>query len=187
MHRIFLLIIILMGTLPIFSGQRISDMGAALDFCREAPLDKIEGIWEFPADNTVVLISRDRSQPKTFYNIIVVSTPDCRLNPGDKIGEMTPSVDQNKYLLSLYRSQKNNLLSDPGKCSAIFNDKDGTIKVEARSLKVKISSRIYSFLPQFWRLLSMFKVNDPAASLPDGLVRIYPYPAPSKADYPRYL
>ena len=166
-------LLFLPGMMPVdaaTSGE-ICDMGAAMDFCREAPLDRMEGIWKFPEDNTTVLIRRKASHRKE-YELIIVSTPDCRLHPGEVIGEMIPSVDADRLRLSLFGTRKNGILSDPSNCVAIFNDNDGTIKVERR--KLRISLNVSRFLPKFWRILSLFKLSDPASRLPEGLVRIYP-------------
>lgn len=152
-------------------SMEICDMQAALDYCMEAPLDRIEGIWEFPEDNTVVLIKRNGTLRRQ-YDLIIISTPDCRLNPGEKIGIMTQSVDADKLQLSLFGTRRDGLLTDPGNCSAIFNDKEGTIRVEKG--KIKIALNVSRFLPKFWRILSLFKISNPASKLPDGLVRIYP-------------
>ena len=157
------------------SAQKIADMGKALEYCRANPLDKIEGIWEFPEDNTVVLITCSNKKKRT-YDLTIVSTPDCRLIPGEKIGEMSSSVDSDKFRLSLFTSRKDGILTDPSDCLATLNDREGSITIEKR--KFKISSRISRYLPKFWRLLSLFSVSSPADKLPQGLIRIFPSPVP---------
>ena len=157
------------------AAQKVADMGQALEYCRLHPLDKVEGIWEFPEDNTVVLISSSSKKRRT-YDLTIVSTPDCRLKPGEKIGEMSSSVDSDKFRLSLFTSRKDGILTDPSDCLATLNDREGSITIEKR--KFKISSRISRYLPKFWRLLSLFSVSSPADKLPQGLIRIFPSPAP---------
>ncbi|MDE6297952.1 MAG: hypothetical protein K2L89_08900 [Muribaculaceae bacterium] len=154
----------------IYTGK-ISDMGRAVEYCDRAPLEKIEGIWEFPEDNTRVLIRRS-NQKKKVYDLIIISSPDCRLKTGETIGEITPSVEDDKLRLSLYTSRRDNILTDPSNCLALFNDKEGTIRVEKR--KFKISLRFTRYLPKFWRMLSLFSSDNPTDKLPKGLVRIYP-------------
>lgn len=167
--------------------KTISDMGRAREYCDSAALERIEGIWRFPADDTVVLIRRDRGRKTKGYELIAISSPDCRLSPGDRIGEIAAGPDHSKMKLSLCRTKRDGILSDPGHCTIHFNDKEGTIKIEKRTLKLRLSSTIYRLLPQFWRLVSMVKADDPQEKLPDGMVRIYPAPYSSKSEYPRYL
>lgn len=152
-------------------AEKISDMGAALDFCRERPLDYIEGIWEFPEDNTVVLI-KNTDRKRRIYDLIIVSSPDCRLNAGDKIGEMKGTIDSKKFHLSLFTRLRNGIFSDPENCAATFSDSEGAIRVEKK--KVKFSLRLSRFLPKFWRVLSLFSIDNPTEKLPKGLIRLYP-------------
>lgn len=165
----------------------ISDMGRAREYCDSAALDRIEGIWRFPADDTVVLIRRDLGRKSRGYELVVVSSPDCRLSPGDRIGEIEAGMDPSKMKLSLSRTKRDGIFSDPGRWAILFNDKEGTIRIEKRTLKLRLSNTIYRLLPQFWRLVSMVKTEDPQEKLPEGMVRIYPAPYSSKSEYPRYL
>lgn len=146
-------------------------MGRAMEYCDRAPLEKIEGIWEFPEDNTRVLIRR-ADQKKRLYDLIIITSPDCRLKAGEKIGEIIPSIDNDKLRLSLFTSRRDGILTDPSNCLALFNDKEGTIRVEKR--KFKISLKFTRYLPKFWRLLSLLSSDNPTDKLPKGLVRIYP-------------
>lgn len=183
-YKIFLpLFLLLAGTIR---SEKISDMGRAIDYCLQNPLDRIEGIYEFPEDNMEVLV-RLADQKRRRYEIIVITTPDCRLAPGEKIGEMTGSIDPDKFHLSLYTSRKAGLLSDPGNCLAEFDENDGAIRIEKR--KLKISTRVSRFLPKFWRILSLFSIDDPTGKLPKGLIRIFPNPYNDNIEraVPRYL
>ena len=189
LHRLWITLFIM---IPLFlftekaAAEKISDMGKALEFCRNSPLDRIEGIWEFPEDNTVVLI-RLADERKRVYDLIVVTTPDCRLKPGEKIGVMTASIDPDKFHLSLYTSRKDGLLSDPSNCLAVFNEADGSLRVEKR--KYKFSLRSSRYLPKFWRMLAMFSSENPAVKLPEGLIRLFPNPFSDSIDRgkPKYL
>ncbi len=154
-------------------GEKISDLGMAMDYCRENPIDRIEGIYEFPEDNTVVLI-RCAEPRQRMYELIVVSTPDCRLNPGEKIGEMNGTVDPDKFRLALFTSRKNGILSEPNDCTAQFDESDGALRIEKK--KLKFSPRLSRFLPKFWRIISLFTIDDPTTKLPQGLIKIFPSP-----------
>ncbi len=167
--------------LPAYSrtGDKISDMGAALQYCRESELEGPEGIWEFTDDETSVLIKKDPLGGKG-YEIIVITTPDCRLHPGDIIGHIIPSAKKGKYKLNLNTSRKMGILTDTHQCMAEYIEKDDAIIVHP--MKLKISMRTMWFLPKFWRSLRI-SFDNPAAELPHGLTRIYPRKEPIKPIY----
>ncbi|MBD5329769.1 MAG: hypothetical protein HDS03_07820 [Bacteroides sp.] len=175
-----LTIIFLMISSSAAKGETIRDLAAAREFCDRNPLDRVEGIWEFPEDNTVVLISC-ANEKRREYTLTVISSPDCRLHPGEKIGSLSSSVDSDKFRLSLFTSRHNGILSDPSDCLATLTDRDGTIRIEKR--KFRISTRINRFLPKFWQLLTLFSSSSPLDKLPKGLIRIYPSPAPRNPIY----
>lgn len=148
----------------------VFDMPSAIEYCHGAPLASVEGIWEFPEDATRVLIRRRASEPRS-YDLILISSPDCRLTPGETIGHMDETSDPSRFRLALFCDRRKGLLTDLRNCSAEFSDKNGSLRINGR--KVKLSIRSVRFLPQFWRLIGI-SVKDPAAELPLGLIRIYP-------------
>lgn len=161
----------------------ISDMGAAMEYCSQAPLTGAEGIWEFPDDMTKVLICK-LPESNYKYEIILISSPDCRLFPGEKIGEMEESADRKKLKLALYAGRNKNVLTDMRHCAAEFSDKNDRILIHPRKLKFSVrnsmrrSFDLIDILPKFWLTLSA-KIEDPAAGLPIGLVRIFPEQTPT--------
>lgn len=179
-HFTLLALICLLLSYVDAKGEVIRDMEAAREFCDRRPLDRIEGIWEFPEDNTVVLISC-ANEKRREYDLTVIITPDCRLNPGEKIGRLSSSVDSDKFKLSLFTSRRDGILSDPSDCLATLNDREGTIFIEKR--KFRLSTRINRFLPKFWQLLTLLSSSSPLDKLPKGLIRIYPAPATGKPIY----
>lgn len=163
------------------NAQTISDYGAACEWYDAFAADRLEGIWEYPDDHTRVLIRASKTD-SSLYEIIVVDSPDTRIEPGDKIGYLKRSPDPDKFEMGLYRSKlKSGVLSELGKCMAQFNEKEGSIYVKGRSLKFSIGSRW--FLPSFWRILRV-SIKDPLQSLPKGMIRVYPA---SKRNQPEYL
>lgn len=164
-------------------NEIISDMGRAMEYCQHAPLAGAEGIWEFPEDMTKVLIRKVIGSPYR-YDIILISSPDCRLIPGEKIGEMEESADRKKLKLSLFSNRTKNVLTDMRHCAAEFNNKNDRILIHPRKVKFSVrnslrrSFDLTDLLPKFW-LTASVNIVDPASSLPIGLVRIFPEQTPS--------
>lgn len=177
--RIILFLLFLFSSLTGLKAITISDFGSAKDWCDVSMLDRIEGIWEYPEDNTSVLIKKNDAGNS--YDIIVVDSPDTRLIPGEKIGYLKPSPDPDKYEMAIFRlKKKNGILTELAKCYAQYNEKDAAILVKGRSLKFNIGSRY--LLPAFWRIIRV-SVKDPLESLPKGLIRVYPNPQRRQPDY----
>lgn len=147
-----------------------TDVSAALEYCRDATLDRLEGLWEFPEDETKVLIKK--SDIRYEYDIIVVSTPDCRLIPGEKVGTLAGSPDPDKFRLSLHCSRKYGLLTDTRSCLAEFRKNDGALVITPGKLSVSLRG-VSWLLPRFWRMLRLSYKN-PLDKLPAGLIRLYP-------------
>lgn len=159
------------------------DEGAARRWCDVSPLSRIEGIWEFPADGTRVLIHRSAGNTSV-YAISILSTPDCRLTPGEEIGRLAESGEPNKMKLSLCRKREMGILADPAHCMAKVSSDFSSIAIKARKFKIRLGS--LWFLPKVWRAIRI-SVSDPAGELSDGLVKIYPRPSTHSASDPVYL
>lgn len=182
MKRILLILFMAVWT-SMLSAKGISDEGRARAWCDSTALQRIEGIWEFPDDETRVLIKRVIPTAR-IYDIIVLSSPDCRLIPGDRIGEVRPTAEAGTYRLSICRSRVKGILTDPGHCEAKLKDNEASLTFKPRKISFKLGS-IY-FLPKFWRTIR-FRFNDPEGDIPDGMIRVYP-PAPAaKSSEPVYL
>lgn len=139
-------------------------------WCDTNPLRAVEGIWEYPSDNTRVLIQADKNIPGA-YSIIVLSTPDCRLDAGEIIGRLLPSADSSQFHLEQFTKKDNNILNNIFGCSAVLSSDGESIHVKSTKLKLKISP--YTLLPKFWRLVRI-SVKNPSENLPAGLIKIYP-------------
>lgn len=146
------------------------DMAAAIEYCDDTALEPIEGIWEFPDDQTAVLIRKIPGEPYRF-EIFTLRSPDCRLNTGDLLGTLIESPETSKLRMSLYSKQIGGILSDSRECLAEFSDKEGTIRI--RPKKFKLSLRTNRLLPGYWKAISISKEN-PLERLPVGLIRVFP-------------
>ena len=177
---ILLWILISLSWKPTAFSKEISDMGAAIDWCDQAMLDRIEGIWEYPSDYTSVLIRKSNTE-KGHYDILVVESADTRLNPGDKIGYLKSSPDPDKFEMGLYRTKlESGVFAELGKCLAQFNEGKDALLTQGRGIKFSLGSRY--LLPSFWKLVRI-SVKDPLSNLPKGLVRIYPKTKRLQPDY----
>lgn len=157
----------------------VCDMRAAREWCDRTMLHRVEGVWEYPDDQTRVLVRRSAGSDSR-YDIVVVETPDTRLTPGETIGyiESTPVVT--KYEMGVYRTKTGGVLRELGRCAAELSEKEDALLVRSRKVKFSIGSRW--LLPSFWRLLRL-TVKDPLETLPKGLVRVYPRGVRRQPDY----
>ncbi len=149
---------------------KYTDVSSALEYCRDSPLERLEGLWEFPEDETKVLIKKSNIPYE--FEIIVVSTPDCRLIPGEKIGSLAGSPDPDKFRLSLYCSRKYGVLTNTRSCLAEFRKNDGALIITPGKLSVSLRGASW-LLPRFWRMIRVSYKN-PLEKLPVGLIRIFP-------------
>lgn len=174
--RILLLSATLFMVIPLHGAATstvIADEGRARQYCDTTTLQRIEGIWEFPSDDTRVLIRTADDTSDADYEIIVLTSADCRLTPGQRIGTITETARAGTFEMSLCRQLVKGVLTDPDKCVATLQDHDGSLLFKPR--KFKISLRSMSLLPNFWKRLR-FNITAPDAEIPQGMIRIYPVP-----------
>lgn len=158
---------------------RVCDMGVAREWCDRTMLHRIEGIWEYPDDQTRVLVCRSLADDNR-YDIVVVESPDTRLVPGETIGYMQASPVPTKFEMGLFRSRQKGILADMAKCLAELTENDDAIVVRGRKVRFSLSGRW--FLPSFWRAVRV-SLKDPLESLPRGMMRVYPSGPNRQPDY----
>lgn len=165
------------------NGREIRDMGAAREWCDNAMLQLIEGIWMFPDDETSVLIRKSAGQANMF-DLVVIETPDTRLTPGEIIGNIKSTPLSTKFELNLFKNKTKGLLSDSEKCMAELNENEDALIISMPKKKFRFTPRM--ILPSFWNLIRLsFRIDDsnPVEKLPYGMVRIYPQFTPRQIDY----
>lgn len=140
------------------------------DWCDSAVLSPIEGIWEYPEDGTRVLIQSDPTHPGTFA-ISIISTPDCRLEYGDVIGRLHPTVDAKQFRLEQWTHKDKSIFSKSENCAASLSSDGESLRVKSPKLKFKIN--LNTLLPRFWRIVRVSR-EDPTDKLPAGLLKVYP-------------
>ena len=140
------------------------------DWCDSSILDPIEGIWEYPEDGARVLIQSDPTHPGS-YAITVISTPDCRLEYGDVIGRIHPTVDSKQFRLEQWTHKDKFIFSKAEICAATLSSDGESLRVKSPKLKFKVN--INTLLPRFWRIVRV-SYDDPTDKLPAGLLKVYP-------------
>ena len=177
--HLLLLLLTLVTTAFSGRGETICDMQAARDWCDRTMLHRVEGVWSYPDDQTTVLVRRSAASDGR-YDIVVVESPDTRLQPGETIGYLEATPVGTKFEMGVYRTKTGGVLRELGRCAAELNDKEDALPDKGRKLKFSLGSRW--LLPSFWRLIRI-TLKDPLESLPKGLVRVYPPGARRQPDY----
>lgn len=159
------------------------DIEMAKEICSELPLENVEGIWLYPDDKVTVMILNepDNSGNILFpsYTVSVVETSDARLHPGEVIGKLIATVQDNVYKIELSTEKKNDLLLKPKSCLATLS-KDGDtflIKKQKAPFKGRLNFNFNRLLPGFWKIVSLGisqDTNGASVNLPVGMVKIYP-------------
>ena len=168
--RLLLTLFVVAGTWAFpMKASAPMDLIAAREFCDNADLRPVEGLWSYPDDDVTVLIFRS-DERKGLYDITVVEAADCDLLPGMKIGELTASADPDKFNMKLFTNIKKGILSSPLATTAIFSDSKESLTIKKSSFNIRINP--IRLLPSFWRLVSVsFKSREPA---PEGMIKVYP-------------
>lgn len=152
------------------ASAQIATEEEARAWCDSGVLSAVEGIWDYPSDDVRVLIKSDASRPEV-YAVTVLSTPDCRLNPGDRIATLHPTADSRRFRLEQMTRKDIIGLIHPRDCAATLSTDGESLIVKSPKLKLKIMP--YTLLPRFWRLVRVSEKN-PADDLPAGMVKVYP-------------
>ena len=139
-------------------------------WCDSGVLSPVEGIWEYPDDGARVCIQADPKSPGCF-EIIIISTPDCRLEYGDVIGRLHPTVDSSQFRLEQFTRRDKLSLAKAEQCAATLSADGESLRIKAPKLKFKVN--LHTLLPRFWRTVRV-SYDDPTDKLPAGLVKVYP-------------
>lgn len=177
-------IILIINPLSVAATSPIAyDMDMAKEICAQLPLDNVEGIWLYPDDKVTVLILNDENSTGNnrleTYSIRVVDTSDARLHPGDEIGKLYATADENVFKIELSTESKNDLLLKPKSCLANLSKNSDTFIIKRQKSPIKGSIRLNfnRLLPGFWKIVSLGvspSGNGASLQAPVGLVKLYP-------------
>lgn len=146
--------------------QRTDDLLAAI------PLARNEGLWRYPADETVLLILPDKVNHGR-SNIYLYRSVDCSLQPGAKVGWMENSPKGDEYRIGLSHGIKHGRGAMMQAGSAKYNDRSDALIIDMPKVKVSLAPSV--FLPSLWRSLRLgvrLKYDNPGDDVPAGFVRV---------------
>lgn len=161
----------------------VCDVEAAKELLSSRAVDNVEGIWIYPEDNVTVLVMRApalSSSAFAAYDITVLESDDCRMSPGEKIGELSATAQANTYQIELFTERKDGRLLKPHSCVATLS-KDGDallLKREKSKMRFRISTNFNRLLPSFWRIVTVGLSGSGTpggdTKLPVGMMKTYP-------------
>ena len=181
---VFVGVMLSMLCLPLgVQSQNVAyDIDMAKEICSKLPLENVEGIWLYPEDKvTVMILNNKTTDINTFpsYTISVVTTADARLHPGEIIGTLSATAQEDVYKIELATERKNDLLLKPKTCLAkISKDSDTFIfKKQKAPFKGRLNFNFNRLLPGFWKIIST-GISSSAGSnslqTPAGMIKLYP-------------
>ena len=159
---------------PLRPTEAITGRREAENYLKSLPLDPLEGIWEYPADETSLLILKSRHE-KGKYEIFLLESVDCRFVPGMIVGTATATPDATQFSLSLNTRLKKGQPCNPMKCAAKLSSNNEVLVIKAPKVKFTLTPSI--ILPTLWNTLRLgmrIKAENPAEKLPDGWIKSYP-------------
>lgn len=139
------------------------------------PLSAPEGIWYDPIDNMTLLILKDLTSTNAI-GVFILLSDDCRLQPGMRLGTLTPTADPKLFSLSLLsRFSPKKGLHLPLDATAKTNSDFSRISIEVPKLKFSLTpSIIIPNLIDMLRLRVNIRYSNPNDKLHDGWIKISP-------------
>lgn len=165
-----LLLLVSLAVAAVYPAD-VRDIDAARQFCDEAPLSAVEGIWKFAETGNSVLIARDPDVDTKFI-IRILETDDARLLPGDTLGDITMTPTARKFRLRL--RIRSGLPSRFADCAATLTPQSDGLIIERPGIRLDVAPSF--LLSSFWRIFRI-RLQNPARDLPAGLIKVYPSPA----------
>lgn len=167
------------------SGSEYTDLLSGRQYCDTAPLDRIEGIWEYPDDGVTVLIRR-QGATTGIYEVVAIDSEDTRITPGNIIGQLESSPDPRQFRLTLLTKARKGVLGTPAQCLATLSTEGDALFVKSKKTKIIFNPSV--LLPRFWRV-ARIRTSDPLDKMPAGMIKVYPsYDGNgSSRRQPRYL
>lgn len=147
----------------------------------------IEGLWQFPANGTVIAVERDDSDG-TRFRIVAIESPYLTMEEGELLGYATSTAKRNVFEAKL-RSLK---ADGSARKNIIGKEADFTLTLDDDALVFKPVKKGFKVSWNWWRMFPyMFrvrvdKVDEKPAGL-EGAVRLWPRSTTVPPREPRYL
>ncbi|MDE6510925.1 MAG: hypothetical protein K2L00_02355, partial [Muribaculaceae bacterium] len=87
------------------------------EWCDTGIISPLDGIVEYPDDGARVCIQADPTAPGSF-SITMINTPDCRLEYGDVIGRLHPTIDSRQFRLEQFTRKDRLSFTKAEQCAA---------------------------------------------------------------------
>ncbi|MDO4511479.1 MAG: hypothetical protein Q4B68_06665 [Bacteroidales bacterium] len=177
---IFAAILILLATLPavadvpkttlVLPGIDEATMRERFD---EMDLQRMEGIWEYPAEEMKLAIERYKGEKNIAYRIILLASNDLCLLPGTVVGYIAPSADPKKFHLWMYTERSKTGLKSPMECVATLSDQATSITFDPPHYRVKVRINLVRFFTKIFQGVSV-RPEKVEEKLPVGFRKVYP-------------
>lgn len=143
---------------------------------------RIEGIWQFQADGSSIVIEREERLEGLSYRMVVLRSSNRLLRPGTLIGNLIPTGKSDVYDASIYSTD-----ADGGKLrlpkNYLLTLGEGESRLIFKKQKSKYAVNLWRLIPYMWR--GVIRVRPTGDESQEGCVKIFPNP--DKPVEPRYL
>lgn len=174
------------GDMPATSQAVLTEMdySAVTSRMSEAALHRVEGVWMFPGDGSLIAVERlPAHDGSTEYVMAVVKASNRLLLPGTVIGRLWPTALRDTFEARLYTSVSDDGETLSGAQTFTINLTDSDSRLQILHHRKGIKLNWWTLLPYMFRRF-VREVDETPRNL-DGCVRVYPQPAiPAE---PRYL
>lgn len=176
----FILLILISGGYLCAAPQTVAyDIDMAEEICKQLPLENVEGIWLYPEDKVKVMVLKDRNSidMTPVYEISVVETEDVRLRPGEILGHLYATPQENTFKIELNTERKNDLLLKPKTVTATLSASGDSFifKRQKSPFKARLNLNFNRLLPGFWKIISTGVTQTTGnVEQPTGMIKIYP-------------
>ena len=187
MRRCILLIMVVWALLAVASDHldRVArfvdsmDETAMMRWCDTSPVQGLEGVWYYPAENVTMGIRRcEYSHPHNdcYVIIMLANDNDLELLPGTVMGHIEQSAVSNRFKLTLFSERDHVTLLRPVEMVAALNDKSDELTFDPPHWNVKVRVNLVRFLPTIFGKLAGVSVipEIKGERLPIGFKKVYP-------------
>ncbi len=155
------------------------DEATMMRWCDSAPLQGIEGVWYYPAEDLTMgvrLCDYSHSHNECFIIVVLACENDLELIPGTVMGHIERSAVADKFTLTLYSERDRVTLLRPVETVASLNREGNELTFDPPHWNVKMRVNLARFLPTiFGKVAGVSVVPEiKRERLPIGFKKVYP-------------